>query len=577
MVIHMKHYFWLLAACLVVSTPPVLAGGPHIKRDDVLLPPAPTAEQLVKARELLSRPRPAEKSAADGSEFLNVGFFYDPDFMGQGLVIDDVAAYAIDSAAAANETFQNSAPGIAAVQIAWLKPWTHTDLDGKTLLEVLQDLSTHRLSILADEMTGKGVSAIHVFSRYVNDGYCGQAYFGTPFNHAAPENSFAFGALRATYNCGGSESPTFAHELGHNLGMAHDIANAGTGQEVAYAHGYSCGGSGTVMSYTWPKLLQFSDPDVLNNGEPCGDAATADNTRVFEENAALVAGSQGGDRTLPAINLTIVDHASPVVVSESAGTVTVRVARRSSAGSAFAAFRVVDLETSGGEVVAPNFTGKTQANASEATVQREYDFVLVKFADGESLKEFSVELVDDEADEGDERFEIVSVGAIGLNAVDVEPLQVTVSDSYVDTTPNAFSFASSNDVALGVQVVSQPITLSAFVGSLSISVDGGEYSIGCTDSYTASAGTVVDGDQVCVRHVSASTHSTTTSTTLTVGSLSAVFSSTTVASSTGGGGTGGGTGGDATDSGGGGGGSFGYAALVLAALAARRVSAVNKK
>ncbi len=60
-------------------------------------------------------------------------------------------------------------------------------------------------------------------------------------------------------------------------------------------------------------------------------------------------------------------------------------------------------------------------------------------------------------------------------------------------------------------------------------VAGGSYSIGCTGTFTTVTGSINNGQTVCVRHTTALALSTTTNTTLTIGTTSDTFSSTTAA------------------------------------------------
>ena len=68
---------------------------------------------------------------------------------------------------------------------------------------------------------------------------------------------------------------TFAHELGHNMGCAHDRANAG-GAVFSYAYGFQqlAGPFRTVMAYNCPggcpRVQHFSNPDVLYLNLPTG-------------------------------------------------------------------------------------------------------------------------------------------------------------------------------------------------------------------------------------------------------------------------------------------------------------------
>ncbi len=96
-----------------------------------------------------------------------------------------------------------------------------------------------------------------------------------------------------------------------------------------------------------------------------------------------------------------------------------------------------------------------------------------------------------------------------------------------DTTPDAFAFVEKLDTPLSAQVISAPVTITGIDTASPISVSGGWYSIGCTQLYVMEAGTVNPNEQVCMRHISASTPLTRTESELTVGGVSATFASTT--------------------------------------------------
>lgn len=98
-----------------------------------------------------------------------------------------------------------------------------------------------------------------------------------------------------------------------------------------------------------------------------------------------------------------------------------------------------------------------------------------------------------------------------------------------DAEPDAFGFTPVTDVALGAVVTSAPITPSGYDTTASVSVTNGEYSVECSGSFTAAAGTINPGQSVCVRHIASGSPGATVTTVLTVGGVSGGFSSTTLA------------------------------------------------
>lgn len=120
------------------------------------------------------------------------------------------------------------------------------------------------------------------------------------------------------------------------------------------------------------------------------------------------------------------------------------------------------------------------------------------------------------------------VGGSTLNTAQVL-VRFSVTDLVdgTDTTPGAFSFADRGNVAQSVTVTSAPVVITGIDAAAPISVSGGEYSIGCTSSFTTAPGTILSGQTVCVRHVSAVGIGTAVNTVLTVGGVSDTFTSTT--------------------------------------------------
>lgn len=122
--------------------------------------------------------------------------------------------------------------------------------------------------------------------------YCGIAYVMTnPTSSFAP---YAFSVIHddSRYAC--LSNHTFAHELGHNQGSTHDLANGNPGGAYDYSYGYrlcQTGGFLTVMSYACSgatRVGHFSNPNVTYNGEYTG-TPTEDNARSMNNTKDIVA------------------------------------------------------------------------------------------------------------------------------------------------------------------------------------------------------------------------------------------------------------------------------------------------
>jgi peptidyl-Asp metalloendopeptidase len=130
----------------------------------------------------------------------------------------------------------------------------------------------------------------------------GGRYCGVGWVQRNPGAGFANYAFQASdIDC--LSNHTLAHEHGHNLGFEHDPANAGTGPSGAsypwsFGH-YVNGAFRTIMSYdactvTCPRVLHFSNPDVLYNGVPTGIVDQRDNAQTGDLTAAIVAAFRAG-------------------------------------------------------------------------------------------------------------------------------------------------------------------------------------------------------------------------------------------------------------------------------------------
>ena len=106
-----------------------------------------------------------------------------------------------------------------------------------------------------------------------------------------------------------------------------------------------------------------------------------------------------------------------------------------------------------------------------------------------------------------------------------------VSDTFSVTThaatqPDPFTFTNQTNAALSTEFKSNAITVSGLGAAASISIIGGTYSVN-GGAYTSDGSTVVNGNTVKVRKMSATAYATTKSATLTIGGASDTFSVTT--------------------------------------------------
>ena len=123
----------------------------------------------------------------------------------------------------------------------------------------------------------------------VANDFCGVAYLMTSLSTGFASNAFSVTA----YQCAVSNL-TFAHELGHNMGCAHDRNNAGTALfPYSYGHRWTTTGGQlrrSVMAYApGSRRPFFSNPNVIDGGAATGVPNSEDNARSINEAAFTIA------------------------------------------------------------------------------------------------------------------------------------------------------------------------------------------------------------------------------------------------------------------------------------------------
>ncbi|MCP4216250.1 MAG: hypothetical protein GY765_16500 [bacterium] len=127
-----------------------------------------------------------------------------------------------------------------------------------------------------------------------NTGSCGIAYVMQSVSSSFDSSAFAVVARTCA-----TGYYSFGHELGHNMGCAHDRANASVLGAYTYSYGYQDPSQAfrTCMAYncspSCTRVLYWSNPDVDYGGSPMGvlytDPAAADNHRSLNASGSTVA------------------------------------------------------------------------------------------------------------------------------------------------------------------------------------------------------------------------------------------------------------------------------------------------
>ncbi len=118
---------------------------------------------------------------------------------------------------------------------------------------------------------------------------------------------------------------SFGHELGHNMGLMHDVYMDNSVKPYAYAHGYvsTSGGWRTIMAYNnacsaigkdCDRLQYWANPSVSYKGTAMGNSTTADDHKALNNTASVVANfrtsvvSGGGSATVVEFYNTNLDN-----------------------------------------------------------------------------------------------------------------------------------------------------------------------------------------------------------------------------------------------------------------------------
>jgi hypothetical protein len=266
-------------------------------------------------------PRDANEQRGDvsGSSAIEIDFLgaYTPEALAANGNIVNTIQLAVDMA---NAAYLASNANVQLRLVGTMLTTGYSEA-GKSYNDLLNDVTngSGAMSAVHTQRNALGADLVGLFVNHLS--YCGLAWVES-------SNDYAYSVT--THVC--VNGHTFAHELGHNFGALHDIANSGGGTPpFLYGYGYIHPQNQwrTIQSYgapcgNCPRIGHFSNPNVNYNGEPTGTITQHDVARVHRERAATIAAfraSVAGTKaaiTSPAPGVTLAG--STVTFQWSAGT-----------------------------------------------------------------------------------------------------------------------------------------------------------------------------------------------------------------------------------------------------------------
>lgn len=287
---------------------------------EVATPPAGAAEAQAPAQASATQdaaaPAPSATATAVTATVVDVLVLYSASFVTDKGGVAQAEAAVDHLVALTNQAYKDSGASLQVRKAGTLQvSVADTSSNGSVLTAMTNGTGAFgAVRAKRDALGADLVSIVRPFQNQYHGG-CGVAWIGG-YNGSSITGSsaYAYSVVSEGRDRAGSgwycDITSFAHELGHNQGLMHDratVARQGGGQGATpYAYGYGIAGTfGTVMSYIWPKVGKFSNPNdttcggSLRCGVPSTDTArSADNAQALNYTRTGVAAF----RTAPTLN-----------------------------------------------------------------------------------------------------------------------------------------------------------------------------------------------------------------------------------------------------------------------------------